>query len=76
MGGCVYPHPLHKFRKIFPTPLCYKGEEGEDSYYVKKVKIAQECYKLILQENRNSEKEDIILKQAERKLKILKLFEE
>jgi hypothetical protein len=74
MGDCVYPHPNHNFRKIFPHTLCYQGEEGEDSDYVKKVEIEYESYKQIIREtNLTTEKEKMFLKQAERKLKILEI---
>jgi hypothetical protein len=74
-GDCGYPLSNYRFLKIFPKTLCYTGEDGEGSYYVNKVKIAVDCWKQIcrLKITQITEQE-IIIKQAERKLKLLNIF--
>lgn len=73
-GDCGYPRDV-QFRKLSPYTLCYFGNEGDDSEYTKKIKIAYECCKELRKLKLDQQHKRVdIFKQTERRLKLLKLF--
>jgi hypothetical protein len=73
-GDCGYPRDVF-FRKIFPHTMCYFGDVDDDTEFVKRLEIAYECHKELRKLKLDQQHERVgILKQAERKLKLLKIF--